>query len=118
MSVSYTHLDKDLTTIQVYEETTGLRPGEEVTATGSAVSVTLAPGILNNIFDGIERPLEKIAETGGAFITRGVSVDNLDRTKKWSAHLTVSVGDYLHGLSLIHIYHVILECFIMFHQPY
>ena len=50
-------LDKDLTTIQVYEETTGLRPGEEVTATGSAVSVTLAPGILNNIFDGIERPL-------------------------------------------------------------
>ena len=80
---------------------TGLRPGEEVTATGSAVSVTLAPGILNNIFDGIERPLEKIAETGGAFITRGVSVDNLDRTKKWSAHLTVSVGDYLHGGDII-----------------
>ena len=94
-------LDKDLTTIQVYEETTGLRPGEEVTATGSAVSVTLAPGILNNIFDGIERPLEKIAETGGAFITRGVSVDNLDRTKNWSAHLTVSVGDYLHGGDII-----------------
>ena len=94
-------LDKNLTTIQVYEETTGLRPGEEVTATGSAVSVTLAPGILNNIFDGIERPLEKIAETGGAFITRGVSVDNLDRTKKWSAHLTVSVGDYLHGGDII-----------------
>ena len=94
-------LDKDLTTIQVYEETTGLRPGEEVTATGSAVSVTLAPGILNNIFDGIERALEKIAETGGAFITRGVSVDNLDRTKKWSAHLTVSVGDYLHGGDII-----------------
>ena len=94
-------LDKDLTTIQVYEETTGLRPGEDVTATGSAVSVTLAPGILNNIFDGIERPLEKIAETGGAFITRGVSVDNLDRTKKWSAHLTVSVGDYLHGGDII-----------------
>ena len=94
-------LDKDLTTIQVYEETTGLRPGEEVTATGSAVSVTLAPGILNNIFDGIERPLEKIAETGGAFITRGVSVDNLDRTKKWSAHMTVAVGDYLHGGDII-----------------
>ena len=48
-------LDKDLTTVQVYEETTGLRPGEEVIASGSAVSVTLAPGILNNIFDGIER---------------------------------------------------------------
>ena len=72
-------LDKDRTTIQVYEETTGLRPGEEVVASGNAVSVTLAPGILNNIFDGIERPLERIAETGGAFITRGVSVDSLDR---------------------------------------
>ena len=49
-------LDKDMTTIQVYEETTGLRPGEEVIATGNPVSVTLAPGILNNIFDGIETP--------------------------------------------------------------
>ena len=77
-------LDKDLTTIQVYEETTGLRPGEEVVASGNAVSVTLAPGILNNIFDGIERPLDRIAESsGGAFITRGVSVDSLDRQKKW-----------------------------------
>ncbi len=74
-------LDKDLTTIQVYEETSGLTPGEEVEATGAAVSVTLAPGILNNIFDGIERPLEKIADSGGAFITRGVSVDSLDTQK-------------------------------------
>ncbi len=90
-------LDKDMTTIQVYEETTGLRPGEEVIATGSPVSVTLAPGILNNIFDGIERPLERIAESGGAFITRGVSVDSLDREKKWETHMTVSAGDYLHG---------------------
>ena len=94
-------LDKDLTTIQVYEETSGLRPGEEVVATGDAVSVTLAPGILNNIFDGIERPLEKISETGGAFITRGVSVDSLDRTKKWATHMTVKVGDYLHGGDII-----------------
>ena len=90
-------LDKNMTTIQVYEETTGLRPGEEVIATGNPVSVTLAPGILNNIFDGIERPLERIAESGGAFITRGVSVDSLDKEKKWAAHITVSVGDYLHG---------------------
>ena len=84
-------LDKDMTTVQVYEETTGLRPGEEVIASGSPVSVTLAPGILNNIFDGIERPLENIAESsGGAFITRGVSVDSLDRyiwfAKKISKH--------------------------------
>lgn len=94
-------LDKDLTTIQVYEETTGLFPGEEVVATGSAVSVVLAPGILNNIFDGIERPLEKIAETGGAFITRGVSVDSLDHSKKWQTHIVVSKGDYLHSGEII-----------------
>ena len=90
-------LDKDRTTIQVYEETSGLRPGEEVTASGNAVSVTLAPGILNNIFDGIERPLEKISETGGAFITKGISVDSLDREKKWDTHFTVKKGDYVNG---------------------
>ena len=95
-------LDKDLTTVQVYEETTGLRPGETVTASGSAVSVTLAPGILNNIFDGIERPLERIADSsGGAFITRGVSVDSLDRQKKWPTHITVEKGQYLHGGDII-----------------
>lgn len=94
-------LDKDMTTIQVYEETTGLRPGEEVIASGSAVSVTLAPGILNNIFDGIERPLEKISESGGAFITRGVSVDSLDRTKQWKTHITVSAGDVLNPGDII-----------------
>ncbi len=90
-------LDKNVTTIQVYEETSGLRPGEEVEATGDAVSVTLAPGILNNIFDGIERPLEKIGESGGAFITRGVSVDSLDTSKLWDTHMTVSEGEFLHG---------------------
>lgn len=94
-------LEKDITTVQVYEETSGLKPGEEVTATGSAVSVTLAPGILNNIFDGIERPLERIADTGGAFITRGVSVDSLDINKRWSTHITVCAGDYLHGGDII-----------------
>lgn len=90
-------LDKERTTIQVYEETSGLRPGEEVTASGNAVSVTLAPGILNNIFDGIERPLEKVSETGGAFITKGISVDSLDREKKWDTHFTVKKGDYVNG---------------------
>ena len=94
-------LDKDLTTIQVYEETSGLRPGEEVTASGAAVSVTLAPGILNNIFDGIERPLERIAESGGAFITRGVSVDELDQEKLWDTHITVGIGDLVHGGMII-----------------
>lgn len=61
-------LSKEKTTIQVYEETSGLKPGEEVAGAGCAISVKLAPGILNNIFDGIERPLQKIAEKSGAFI--------------------------------------------------
>ncbi len=65
--------------------------------TGAAVSVTLAPGILNNIFDGIERPLERIADKGGAFITRGVSVDALDRQKLWETHITVAEGDMVTG---------------------
>ena len=94
-------LTKDMTTVQVYEETSGLRPGEEVVASGSAVSVTLAPGILNNIFDGIERPLEEIAKSGGAFITRGVTVNSLDREKKWEAHITVKEGDFLRGGDII-----------------
>lgn len=94
-------LDKDLTTIQVYEETSGLTPGETVEATTEAVSVTLAPGILDNIFDGIERPLERIAENAGAFITRGISVDSLDMEKKWDVHITVSVGDMVHGGDVI-----------------
>ncbi len=94
-------LDKDRTTIQVYEETSGLRPGEIVESTGGAVSVTLAPGILNNIFDGIERPLERIADKGGAFITRGVSVDSLDTEKLWDAHITVAEGDHIGGGTVI-----------------
>ena len=94
-------LDKDLTTIQVYEETSGLRPGETVEATGAAVSVTLAPGILNNIFDGIERPLERIADSGGAFITRGVSVDSLDVDRLWETHITVAEGEPVHGGTVI-----------------
>ena len=90
-------LDKDRTTIQVYEETSGLKPGEIVEASGEAVSVTLAPGILDNIFDGIERPLERIAENAGAFITRGISVDSLDMEKLWDTKLVVNEGDILHG---------------------
>ena len=63
--------------------------------------MTLAPGILNNIFDGIERPLERIAESGGAFITRGVSVDELDKEKLWDTHMTVGIGDLVHGGMII-----------------
>ena len=78
-------LTSERTIVQVYEETSGLKPGATVVSTGSPVSVTLAPGILNNIFDGIERPLSEIAKTGGAYIHRGVSVDSLDAVS--STHL-------------------------------
>lgn len=94
-------LTKNRTTIQVFEETTGLKPGEEVFPTGSAISVVLAPGIIGNIFDGIERPLNKIAALNGAFIPRGVSVDSLDKTKKWDVHITVKPGDKVLGGTII-----------------
>ena len=89
------------TVVQVYEETTGIKPGEVVTGTGAPVSVTLAPGILTNIFDGIERPLSEIAKTGGAYISRGVSVDSLDTSRKWKTHITVKPGDYVYGGTII-----------------
>ena len=86
-------LKKGMTTVQVFEETTGLRPGETVTGTGDAISVLLGPGIIHNIFDGIQRPLEEIAKSSGKYISRGVSVDSLDTQKKWHSHITVKEGD-------------------------
>lgn len=94
-------LTKDVTTIQVFEETTGLKPGETVYSTGNAISVILAPGIIGNIFDGIERPLNEIAKTGGAFIPRGVNVESLDKQKKWDVHITVKEGDHIYGGTII-----------------
>lgn len=94
-------LTKDSTTVQVFEETTGLKPGETVTATGKAISVTLGPGILNNIFDGIERPLSKIAEESGKYISRGVHVNALDTEKLWDVHVTVDVGREVLGGTVI-----------------
>ncbi len=94
-------LDKSRTTIQVFEETAGLSPGEEVVGTGTSMSLTLGPGILNNIFDGIERPLRDIAEKSGAFIDRGVSVDSLDFGKLWNTHITVKPGDEVNPGTII-----------------
>lgn len=90
-------ISKDLTTIQVYETTTGLKPGEPVISTGSPICVTLGPGILRNIFDGIERPLQAIAEQSGAFIEAGSDVDSLDVEKFWDVTMKVKVGDVLKG---------------------
>jgi V/A-type H+-transporting ATPase subunit A len=86
-----------VTTIQVYEETTGLRPGEPVYGTGSPMNVTLGPGLLDNIFDGIERPLKEIAKQKGPFISRGSNVPSLDETREWDVTVTVKVGDQLQG---------------------
>jgi len=94
-------LKKDRTTIQVFEETTGLRPGEDVVSTGAPMSVILAPGIISNIFDGIERPLKEISARSGAFISRGISVDSLNTTKLWDVHVTLKVGDEVYGGTII-----------------
>ena len=85
----------DITTIQVYEETTGLKPGDPVEGTGAPMNVLLGPGIIDNIFDGIERPLKAIEEEAGAFINRGSSVSALDDKKLWNVTMKVKVGDKL-----------------------
>ena len=87
----------DKTTIQVYEETTGLKPGEPVEGTGGPMKVCLGPGLLDNIFDGIERPLKAIEEKSGAFIERGCNVSALDENRLWSTKIVVKVGDKLVG---------------------
>lgn len=88
-------ISKEYTTIQVYESTTSLKPGEPVFTTGTPISVTLGPGIMKNIFDGIERPLKDIAMKSGAFIEPGSNVEALDNKKMWDVTLKVKVGDQL-----------------------
>ena len=85
------------TTIQVYEDTSGLCPGDPVYGTGTRMSVSLGPGILDNIYDGIQRPLKAIEAAGGAFINRGSVAAPLDTERQWDVTLTVKKGDYLKG---------------------
>lgn len=87
----------NMTSVQVYEETGGLIPGETVIGTGAPLAITLGPGILNGIFDGIERPLDEIAKLSGKFIARGVSVNSLDTEKKWDVKIKVKAGDPISG---------------------
>lgn len=91
------NMSSEETTIQVYESTTGLKPGELVTGSGMPMSAVLGPGIISNIFDGIERPLKKLEEMSGAFITEGSSVPALDNKKLYSVKIKVKVGDALKG---------------------
>ena len=90
-------VSKEFTTIQVYETTTGLKPGEPVVSTGSPICATLGPGILRTIFDGIERPLKALEKESGAFIRAGSNVDSLDVNKKWDVTMTVKAGDQVKG---------------------
>jgi V/A-type H+/Na+-transporting ATPase subunit A len=86
-------LTGDTASIQVYEDTTGVRPGDKVENTGQALSVELGPGLLTSIYDGIQRPLDVIQKSTGDFITRGSVAPPLDETKKWEFTATAKVGD-------------------------
>lgn len=83
----------DKASIQVYEETAGLGPGTKVVSTHAPLSVELGPGLIENMYDGIQRPLEKMVEVAGSNISRGINVSAIDRDKKWEFVPTVAVGD-------------------------
>ena len=83
----------DEASIQVYEETSGLKPGEEVVSMGVPMSVELGPGLITSIYDGIQRPLHSIMEVAGNLLKRGVEVASLDRSKKWDFKAVARVGD-------------------------
>ena len=85
----------ELTTVQCYEDTAGLKPGDPIEGAGTQMSLMLGPGILDNIFDGIERPLKQIEKESGAFIKRGSAVSPLDNEREWEVTVTVKVGDRL-----------------------
>ena len=87
----------DLASIQVYEDTSGLGPGEPVVSQGEPLSVELGPGLIESIYDGIQRPLDKIREQVGSHITRGVHVPGLDREKQWEFTATAEVGSEVAG---------------------
>jgi V/A-type H+/Na+-transporting ATPase subunit A len=86
-------INDDKATVQVYEDTSGIRPGEPVINTGEPLSVELGPGLLTSIYDGIQRPLPVLEEVMGSFIERGVDAPGLDHKKKWNFKATAKVGE-------------------------
>ncbi len=88
-------IDGDEGTVQVYEETEGLRKGEVIVSTGKPLSLKLGPGMLGNMFDGIQRPLKKIKEVHGSFIPEGIGLLSIDEEKLWEVKFQVSEGDYV-----------------------
>ena len=95
------NLKNDCSVVQVYEDTVGLTPGEGVYATGSPMALTLGPGLLGGIFDGIGRPLKKMEAESGAFIARGLNLDSLDAEREWEVRVTAREGDEAHGGDVI-----------------
>jgi V/A-type H+-transporting ATPase subunit A len=106
-------LEGDVATIQVYEETTGLKPGAEVISTGLPLSVELGPGLMSNIYDGVQRPLETILKNTGDFIHRGVQASPLSRDLKWKFTPTVTVGDEVMGGAILG---TVPESFVVVHK--
>jgi V/A-type H+-transporting ATPase subunit A len=94
-------LTGDVAFIQVYESTSGLKPGEVVTGTGQPLSVLLGPGIIGRIYDGIQRPLDEIAEKSGAFIGRGITTSPVDMKKKYKFNPLVKKDDTIFGGSVL-----------------
>ncbi len=91
----------DKASVQVYEETSGLGPGEPVESTGAPLSVELGPGLIGSIFDGIQRPLVEIMEASGSDLQRGIEIPSLSRSKKWNFIPTAKVGDKVEGGDII-----------------
>jgi len=87
----------DTTTVQIYEDSSGLGCGQPVYPTGKPMSVLLGPGMIGNIYDGIARPLKAIEDQAGSFITRGISMPAIDLTKKWDVKMEISEGDSVKG---------------------
>lgn len=108
-------ITKDKVIIQVYEDTTGLKPGETVEGTGKSLSVELGPGLLSQIYDGVQRPLPQLKVISGDFVKRGIYAPALDQKKKWEFKAKVKAGDFVTGGDVLgsvqetkHIQHKIL----------
>ena len=96
-------LDGDIITAQVYEETAGMQPGAPIFGTGLPLSVELAPGLIQSIYDGVQRPLPLIEQSTGSFISRGTSFDPISREKRWKYTSKIKVGDEVKGGTVLGI---------------
>nr|WP_206076357.1 hypothetical protein [Marinitoga lauensis] len=94
-------INEDIATVQVYEETSMLKPGEPVEGTGKMLSVALGPGLLGSIYDGIQRPLNELIKKSGSFIGRGIDAFGLNQSKLWEVKFIKKAGDFISGGDVI-----------------